>query len=187
MSEKKEEKIEKAENVEKKNNGLLVTCLVIVLMAVCSAGGFLIGTAKTVTKYNNNLEKNITESKTEKETEKEETTEKETIKEDTTNCKEEKTEETTIDNSNTVEKVYGWYDNTITLFKSGKCVVTKGSEYTNACKYTINNNTLTMTSRETGPNNGTETTYTYNITTDSNNTEYLELSTNKETKYKLFD
>lgn len=72
MENKKEEKIEKEENVEKKNNGLLVTCLVIVLMAVCSAGGFLIGTAKTVTKYNNNLEKNITESKTEKETEKEE-------------------------------------------------------------------------------------------------------------------
>ena len=187
MAEKKEEIIEKE---AKKSNSLLITCLVIVLMGVCSVGGFLIGSTKIVTKYNNHLEKSMKEANTEKETTKEETTEKETVKEeikDTTNCKEEKAEETTIDNSNTVEKVYGWYNDTITLFKSGKCVVTKGSEYTNACKYTINNNTLTMTRRETGPNNGTETTYIYNITTDSNNTEYLELSTNKETKYKLFD
>ena len=99
MAEKKEEKIEKEENVEKKNNGLLVTCLVIVLMAACSVGGFLIGSAKTVTKYNNNFEKSIKESKTTKEDETETTKiveETETKKEeqvqvsDQVNCKEEK-------------------------------------------------------------------------------------------------
>lgn len=100
MAEKKEEKIEKE---AKKSNSLLITCLVIVLMGVCSVGGFLIGSTKIVTKYNDNLEKSIKESKTEKETTKEETTEKETVKEetkettttqDTTNCNEEKVVET---------------------------------------------------------------------------------------------
>ena len=99
MSENKEEKIEKE---AKKSNKLLITCLVGVLMVVCAVGGFLSGTARTVTKCNDNIEKNIKESKTEKETTKEETTEKETIKEetkstttqDTTNCNEEKVVET---------------------------------------------------------------------------------------------
>ena len=190
--------VEEPKTVERKSHPFMITVMMIVLFCVFMGIGFALGGISTyndaqslaINNCKENVENNTTKETTVEEDEKE-TTEEETTEEEKTTTETKTTEdkvkcEEAVDNSSNVEKVYGWNEDSIILFKSGNCVVSNGSEYTATCKYTIENKTLTITRRETGPNNGSEKTYTYNITTDNNNDEYLELSTNKDTKYKLF-
>ena len=177
MAEK--ETFEETEKTKAKNNGLLVTCLVIVLMSACAVGGWLVGSANIAINHKSDCVKSEKSSST---NEAEKTT-KETTEETTT---ENQKDCGPTENNNNVEKVYGWNKESITLFKSGNCVVVDEYEYTASCKYTLENNTLTITRKNAGAGDGSEKTYTYNITTDNNNEEYIVLSTNAEKKYKLF-
>ena len=81
MAEKENvEETEKTEKSKAKNNGLLVTCLVIVLMSACAVGGWLIGSANIAINHKCNCTKTEKSSST---NEVEKTTTKETTEETT--------------------------------------------------------------------------------------------------------
>ena len=162
---------------KKKGNGGLIILIVILLLVCVGMGCFIFinkdklmakeTTEVSESKDNESENNNIKDSK-----------EESTTQEDTT------ANNVTENNNNYTEKVYSWNGSTIVLFKNGKCVVTSGQEYTAHCNYNIDNNSINITRRKTGPNNGTETTYTYNIVSEGNE-EYIVSSTNNNDRYKL--
>ncbi len=159
------------EGKKKENIGLII--LVVILLIACIGMGAFIFV---------NKDKLIV--KTSKE-ETEKAKNQEIDKQD-----EEDVEEPTVapvDDSKFTEKVYGSENHTIILFKSGKCVLKSGSEYSTHCTYSIENNTITLISFSPGASSGIEDTYIYNIIQDeTNNEEYIELSTDPRQRHKYF-
>lgn len=129
---------EKQVKQEKKNNSILVTCLVIVLMIACGFGGWLLGAMKIADKCKNNV---VEQQKTK--------TEDENVTEENS----EESETTVVEKSK--PKCYGTYlsedgSKKWTLREDGTFVV-EGSEYFGV--YVINQNTITFieSKHTTGP------------------------------------
>lgn len=162
---------------KKKGNGGLIVLVVISLLLCIGMGCFIFINKEKLTakentevseeKDNKSKNNNIKDSK-----------EENIVQEDTT------VNNVTENDNNYTEKVYSWNGSTIVLFKSGKCVVTSGQEYTAHCNYNLDNNSINITRYKTGPSAGIETTYTYNITLE-NGEEYIVSSTNNDDRYKL--
>ena len=155
---------------KKKGNVGLIILVVILLIACIGMGAFIfINIDKIMVKTTTEA----TEKKNNQEVDK--TDDVEDVEEPTI---------TPADDSKYTEKVYSMNNESIVLFKSGKCVVKNNLEYTAHCTYSIENNTVTITRRATGPNNGSESTYVYNIVQDEAQDEYIELSTDSSQRYK---
>lgn len=164
--------MENTENTQKKsgNTGLIV----ILLLAVLGLAGYVCYD-KLMEKKDSKItecEKELKALKAEKNT---------TTKEETT---ETENTTTTTNDSKYTEKVYSKENGVITLFKSGKCVVTSNYEYTAKCSYSLDNNTLTITRQNTGIGDGSEKTYTYSVITEGNE-EYIQLGSDKNERFKL--
>ena len=156
---------------KKKGNIGLIILVIILLIACIGMGSFIFINKDKITKEakSDTVEANNKIDNTAKEEE---------IEEETT------TSNTATEENSYIEKVYSMNNETIVLFKSGNCVVKSNLEYTAHCKYTIDNNVITMTRHITGPNDGSEKTFTYNIIEETYD-EYIELSTDKNQRYKL--
>ena len=136
---------EKQVKREKKNNSILVTCLVIALMIVCGFGGWLLGAMKIADKCKNN---NVVEQQ--------KSNNEETIDNSSENSESTKEETTTVAEESK-PKCYGTYyseglpDTEEWVLKEDGTFILKGHEYFGI--YVINSNTITFieSKHTTGP------------------------------------
>lgn len=162
-------------NEEKKGKGGLIVLILALLLVCIGLGSFIFINKDKLIEKENVVDCDDKEDKTDID--------------DVTDLEEETTEigDNSEDNSNEdnyTEKVYYLDGSTIVLFKSGKCLTANSQEYTPHCTYNIDNNILNLTRTTIGSNDGSQSTYVYNIIIE-NNEEYIVLSTDDKYKYKL--
>ena len=126
------------EENKKGNSGLIV--IIVILLIMCVGMGCFIFINKDKLIANEKIE-TIENKDIINEYDNNNTIEDDNTQEDTS------TTNTTEEDSKYIEKVYSMNNDSFIFFKSGKCVIKSGLEYTAHCKYYIENNVIHITSR----------------------------------------